>query len=62
MIEKTAVCLFCERNSDEVPLITIQYRDNQYWICPTHFPILIHQPEKLAGKLPGAENLQPGAH
>ncbi len=62
MPAKTPACLFCDRTSEEVPLLTIQYQGENYWICPTHFPILIHQPEKLAGKLPGAENLQPGSH
>jgi hypothetical protein len=53
-------CLVCEQTSQEVPLLSINYRNRQYWICPQHFPILIHQPDKLIGKLPGAEKLIPG--
>ncbi len=34
--------------------------DKNYWICPQHIPILIHDPSKLAGKLPGAEDMQAG--
>jgi hypothetical protein len=53
-------CLYCERSSEEVPLITIHYRDQITWICPEHLPILIHKPEQLADRLPGAQN--PEAH
>lgn len=62
MNEKKPECLVCSRNSDEIPLLTLAYQGREYHICPTHFPILIHQPQKLAGMLPGAENLQPGEH
>ncbi len=55
-------CLVCERTDQEVPLIQLQYKDNVYWICPEHFPILIHKPDQLAGKLPGAEHLAPHEH
>jgi hypothetical protein len=55
-------CLVCEQTSDEIPLLALTYRDTTYWICPQHFPILIHQPAKLVGKLPGAEKLTAHAH
>jgi hypothetical protein len=56
-------CLYCERDSGEIPLIQIVFQDQQLWICPQHLPILIHKPEQLAGKLPGVENLgQPEGH
>ena len=55
-------CLVCERTEQQVPLIQLQYQDNAYWICPQHLPVLIHSPEQLAGKLPGAENLAPHEH
>ena len=54
--EKLAVCLYCQHSSDEVPLLRLEYRGSQTWICPQHLPILIHKPSQLAGKLPGAEN------
>lgn len=62
MTEQTQRCLVCEQTSQEIPLIAIQYQDRQYWICPQHFPILIHQPKLLVGKLPGAEKLKPNEH
>ncbi len=55
-------CLVCGRDEELVPLIQLHYRGNAYWICPEHFPVLIHNPEQLIGKLPGAENLSPQGH
>lgn len=46
-------CLYCERDSNEVPLVNLQYRGEELWICPEHLPILIHKPGQLADKLPG---------
>ena len=59
MTEIKNQCLYCERDSEQVPLLAMQYRDAQVWICPQHLPILIHEPAKLADKLPGAEDLNP---
>lgn len=50
-------CLYCERISDEIPLIAIFYAGEDLWICPQHLPILIHKPAQIADKLPGARNL-----
>lgn len=55
-------CLVCNATSDEIPLLTLTYQQGHYYICPQHFPILIHQPERLVGILPGAEKLQPHEH
>lgn len=55
-------CLVCERSSQEIPLLAIEYQGEQYWICPQHLPILIHEPAQLVGRLPGAENLQGHHH
>ncbi len=49
----TPTCIYCDRTSDQIPLITFQFRDKEQWICPQHLPILIHQPDKLVDKLPG---------
>jgi hypothetical protein len=51
------VCLYCQRDRDQVPLLTLQYRGSELWICPQHLPILIHKPAQLAEILPGAENM-----
>jgi hypothetical protein len=47
-------CIQCERTSEQVPLIRLEYKGSEYSICPEHLPILIHQPAKLEGKLPQA--------
>ena len=52
-------CLYCQRGSQQAPLIQLEYKDQTYWICPQHLPILIHDPSKLEGLLPGAGELQP---
>jgi len=57
MSEQKPKCLVCEQTQDEIPLLALNYQNQQYWICPSHFPVLIHRPDKLIGKLPGAENL-----
>ncbi len=55
-------CLLCQRGDDAVPLVSVAYRGNRLWICTQHLPVLIHDPGRLVGKLPGAENLSPAEH
>jgi len=57
MVSPQPACIVCERDDQEVPLLQIQYQGKIYWICPQHLPILIHQPDQLAHKLPGIEKL-----
>jgi len=52
-------CIYCERDSAQVPLVNFQYQGEDHWICPQHLPLLIHKPASLAHKLPGLENLGP---
>jgi len=56
--EKT--CLFCHRDTHDVPLVQLEYKGKNYYICPQHIPVLIHDPSQLEGLLPGAENMQAG--
>ena len=62
MTELQPACLHCQRTSDQVPLVHLVYGANDYYICPQHLPILIHEPHKLTGKLPGVENLTGHEH
>jgi hypothetical protein len=55
-------CLNCGRSEQEIPLVLLRYQEHDWYLCPRCLPTLIHQPQKLAGKLPGAENLQPANH
>lgn len=55
-------CLACERSQDDVPLVSLVYRGAAHWICPQHLPLLIHDPARLAGKIEGAERMEPAEH
>ena len=50
-------CIYCGQGDESVPLVSLIYQGKAIWICAQHFPILIHEPEKLTGKLPGIEKL-----
>jgi len=56
------VCLACGRDSDATPLVALEYQGARLWIRPQHLPILIHDPSRLVGVLPGAESLSPAEH
>jgi hypothetical protein len=60
MSDKT--CLNCGRTSQEIPLLALDYRSETYHLCPQCLPVMIHKPQNLAGKLPGAENFEPTNH
>jgi hypothetical protein len=55
-------CLNCDRSESEAVLVSIRFRGAERWICSSCFPLLIHKPEKLAGRLEGAEGLQAAGH
>ena len=56
-------CIVCNHSSDEVPLILLRYQNVTHWICSQHFPRLIHNPEQLSDKLPGAAGFgKPDSH
>lgn len=54
------VCLFCKNDEHKVPLVALDFKGANYWICPQHIPVLIHDPSQLEGMLPGAEDLSAG--
>jgi hypothetical protein len=55
-------CLNCERPETATPLVALRYNGSQAWICSQCLPVLIHQPQRLVGRLVGAENLMPAQH
>lgn len=55
-------CLYCERSSQEIPLVTFEYQGKALRICSQHLPVLIHNPGQLIGKIPGAESFSPADH
>jgi hypothetical protein len=62
MSNQKPACIHCGISSDDAPLIYFKYRDQDYWICSQHLPILIHEPFKLAEHLPGTEKLKGHEH
>lgn len=59
MIDPGPRCVACDRDSNTVPLLSLDYRGKTVRICPEHLPILIHDPGRLVGRLEGAESLRP---
>ena len=55
-------CLNCHRPVGEVPLIPVLHRDGLAHICPQCLPVLIHEPQSIGSKLPGADKLEPRSH
>ena len=39
MSADNAACLVCKKDSDEIPLISFQYKGSGLFICPQHLPI-----------------------
>lgn len=60
--ETTVRCVACDRTQEQVPLLTLDYKHQRFAICPQHLPILIHDPKALAGRMPGAETMEPAEH
>lgn len=55
-------CIVCSHTQTETPLITLTYQNATFCICPQHLPVLIHNPQMLIGKVPGAEDMKPAEH
>ncbi len=58
MLESEPVCIHCQVSEEAVPLVTLLYQGKPLYICAQHLPLLIHDPAKLIGSLPGAEQLK----
>jgi hypothetical protein len=55
-------CINCERTEEEMPLLNFDFKGEKVYICSGCMPVLLHSPAKLAGKLPGAEKIEPAKH
>ena len=55
-------CLNCNRPETDIPLVALRVAGNQAWICSQCLPTLIHQPQRLAGKLANADKIEPAPH
>ncbi len=53
-------CLVCKKSSSETPVTKFYYQESEFYICPQHIPVLIHNPQVLVGLLDGADKLKGG--
>jgi hypothetical protein len=58
----THECLNCDRPETAVPLVAIRYDGQEGWICSLCMPVLIHNPERLMGRLARAESIPAAPH
>jgi hypothetical protein len=56
----TKACIICKKTSMETPVTKFYHKDSEFYICPQHLPVLIHNPQELVGLLDGADTLQGG--
>ena len=56
---KINYCLNCNASENNIPLVSLVYSGKSAFICSSCLPVLIHQPQKLIGKLDGAESISP---
>jgi hypothetical protein len=55
-------CVSCGRSEAEVPVLRWQFQGEQFTLCSSCLPILLHRPETLVGRLRGAEAIRPVQH
>lgn len=55
-------CLNCNATENEIPLVNLNYSGRKAFICSRCLPILIHSPQKLIGKLDGADKFPSANH
>lgn len=59
-MSQSKVCIVCKKTSMETPVTKFYHKDSEFYICPQHLPVLIHNPHELVGLLDGADTLQGG--
>ncbi len=59
-MSKDKACLVCKKSSSETPVTKFYYQESEFYICPQHMPVLIHNPQELIGLLDGVDKLQGG--
>lgn len=59
-MSEAKACLVCKKSAVEIPVTKFYYQESEFYICPQHIPILIHNPQELIGLLPGADKLTGG--
>ncbi len=57
-MSKTRECLVCKKTSTEIPVTKFYYQESEFYICPQHMPVIIHNPKELIGLIDGADNFE----
>lgn len=55
-------CVNCDKNENEAPILRLRFSGEDAAICSSCLPILIHKPDRLIGRLKGAERISPSSH
>lgn len=55
-------CLNCNISENDIPLVNLNFAGRKEFICSRCLPILIHSPQKLVGKLDGADKIPSANH
>ena len=61
-IKSVGLCVHCDRCEDEIPILRFYFLGEEKSICSSCLPILLHRPDRLVGRLEGAENISPATH
>lgn len=61
-IKSVGLCVHCDRSEDEIPILRFHFLGEEKSICSSCLPILLHRPDRLVGRLIGAENISPATH
>jgi len=57
-MEAKKECIICKKGEAEIPVTRFEYKGQEFWICPQHIPVLIHDPHQMANLLPGADQFE----
>ena len=55
-------CIHCEKSETEAPILRLRFMGEEAAICSSCLPVLIHRPDRLVGRLKGAETIEPSSH
>ncbi len=58
----TYTCVNCDKSEAEVPILRMRFQGEEIMLCSSCLPILLHRPDKLVGRLKGAEVIKPVTH
>jgi len=56
------VCINCARTDAQAPILRLRFQGADVSLCSSCLPVLLHRPDKLVGRLKGAESIQPASH